>query len=125
IELGRLFDRDVGGLRPAQNLVDDVGHAPELVRNVWSIGQQTTRFNVLPKAMHRRQSRAHSQDVYASSIGTHERVTTSLKCIRLLGGLPRARRERPRRRAAEQTDSLAGFAPAGKSASPMPPNHAG
>src|SRR5262249_21234883 len=45
IELSRLFDRDVGRLGPTQNLVYDVGHAPELVRNVWSIGQQTARFN--------------------------------------------------------------------------------
>src|SRR5262249_26716368 len=79
-----LFDRDVGRLGPTQNLVDDVGHAPELVRNVWSIGQQTARFNVLPKAMHRRQSRAHSQDVDASPIGIHERVRTKVKCIRAL-----------------------------------------
>src|SRR5262249_25019968 len=34
IESGRLLDRDVAWLRPAQNLVDDVGDAPELVRQV-------------------------------------------------------------------------------------------
>src|SRR5262249_14850152 len=48
IESGRLLDRDVAWLRPAQNLVDDVGDAPELVRQVRSIGHQTARFNVLP-----------------------------------------------------------------------------
>src|SRR3974377_1000931 len=28
LEFGRLLDRDVGGLRPTQNLVDEVGGAP-------------------------------------------------------------------------------------------------
>src|SRR5262249_17300385 len=37
IELSRLLDWNVGRLRPAQNLVDEVGSAPELVRKVWSI----------------------------------------------------------------------------------------
>ena len=82
IELGRLLDRDVSRLRPAQNLVDEVGGAPELVREVWSIGHQTARFNVLPSAVHRRQSRAHRQDVDAGPVGVHERVGTKIKCIR-------------------------------------------
>src|SRR5262249_12953923 len=38
IELGRLLDRDIAGLRPAQNLVDQFGGAPEQVIEVWSIG---------------------------------------------------------------------------------------
>src|ERR1700674_3678301 len=46
IEFGRLLDRDVGRLRPAQNLVDIVGGAPEQVREVWPIGHQTSRFDV-------------------------------------------------------------------------------
>ena len=29
IEFGRLLDRDVGGLRPAQNLIDQLGGAPK------------------------------------------------------------------------------------------------
>jgi hypothetical protein len=37
-----------------QNLVDIVGGAPELVREVWSIGDQTCRFDVVPIPMHRR-----------------------------------------------------------------------
>src|ERR1700745_2461075 len=52
IELGRLLDWDVARLRPAQNLVDIVGGAPELVREVWSIGDQTCRFDVVPVPMH-------------------------------------------------------------------------
>ena len=32
VELGRLLDRNVGRFRPAQNLVDKLGGAPEQVR---------------------------------------------------------------------------------------------
>jgi hypothetical protein len=32
IELCRLLDRDVGGLRPAQNLIDQLGGAPKQIR---------------------------------------------------------------------------------------------
>ena len=32
IEFGRLLDRDVGGLRPAQNLIDQLGGAPKQIR---------------------------------------------------------------------------------------------
>jgi hypothetical protein len=54
----------------------------ELVRNVWSVGHQTARLNVLPITVHRRQSRAHSQDVDATPVGIHERVRTNIKGIR-------------------------------------------
>jgi hypothetical protein len=37
IELGRLLDRDIAGLRPAQYLVGKIGGAPERVREVYSI----------------------------------------------------------------------------------------
>src|SRR5690349_20955389 len=47
IELGRLLDRHVSGLRPAQNLVDIVAGAPKQVREVRSIGYQTSRFDGL------------------------------------------------------------------------------
>jgi hypothetical protein len=39
LEFGRLFDRDVGWLCPAQNLVDQLGGSPEYVREVgWRLG---------------------------------------------------------------------------------------
>src|SRR6516162_3964792 len=47
IELGRLLDWDVGRFRSAQNLVDEIGSAPEQVGKVWSIGHKTSRFDVL------------------------------------------------------------------------------
>src|SRR5215469_13483488 len=57
IELGRLLDRDVPGLRPVQNLVNVVTGAPEQVDKVWSIGHKTSRFDVLPAyTEHRRQA---------------------------------------------------------------------
>jgi hypothetical protein len=53
------FDR----LRPAQNLVNKVGGAAEQVREAWSIGHQTSRFDPFPEAGYRRQSRSESQAV--------------------------------------------------------------
>src|SRR4051812_8433297 len=66
LELGRLLDREVGRLCPAQNLVDKVGSAPEKVRGVRSIGHQTSRFDVLAKTEHRRQSRAEVEGAILS-----------------------------------------------------------
>ena len=69
IELGRLLDRKIGGLRTAQYFVDIVGRAPPLVRPIWSIGHQTACFDVLPKAVYRRQPRAERQSVDAKPVG--------------------------------------------------------
>ena len=69
IEFGGLLDRDVSRLRPAQNLVDKFGGAPEKVRQICPIGHQTSRFDVLPKAVHCRQSRALRQDVDSHAVG--------------------------------------------------------
>ena len=82
IELGRLLDREVGRLRPAQNLVDIVGGAPEQVREVRSIGHQTSRFDKFPKAVHRRQSRAQRQRVDANRLALASGSLTDIKCIR-------------------------------------------
>src|SRR5215471_3996387 len=41
IKLGRLLDRDVAWLRPAQNLVDILGRAPEHTREGRSVGNET------------------------------------------------------------------------------------
>jgi hypothetical protein len=68
LKVGRLLDWNVGWLSAAQNLVDEVGSARELLRKVWSIGHQTARFNVLPMAVHRRQSGAHRQNVDANPV---------------------------------------------------------
>ena len=81
IELDWLLDRDVGGLCPAQNLVDEFGGAAEQVRYVCSIGHQTYRFEVLPKAVHRRQSRGKRQGVKPNPVAVHESLSTDIKCI--------------------------------------------
>src|SRR5215831_7029140 len=54
--------RQVARLCPAQNLVDVVGGTPELVRNVWSLRHQTSRFDLVPIPVYRRQSRAQRRD---------------------------------------------------------------
>src|SRR5262249_23563614 len=82
IELGRLLHRQVARLGPAQNLVDIVAGAAKQVGNVWSVGNQTTRFDELPVAVHRRQSRAERQGVDANPVGVHERLATDVKRIR-------------------------------------------
>src|SRR5215472_12373857 len=47
VELGRVLDRDVGGLRPSQNFVDHVGSPPEQIGVVRSIGHETTGFDII------------------------------------------------------------------------------
>src|SRR5215472_8509706 len=54
IELSRLLDREIARFRPAKNLVDIVANAPKKLWEVWSIGHQTSRFDVLPLTVNRR-----------------------------------------------------------------------
>src|SRR5262245_29592265 len=61
IEFNRLLDRQIGRLRSAQNPVNITSGAPELVSKVYSIGHQTSRFNIVTRAVHRG-SRASSAD---------------------------------------------------------------
>src|SRR5215470_9500704 len=82
IELDRLLDREIARLCPAQNLVDIVGGAPELVRDVCTIGHQTSRFDELPVIVDRRQSRALRQGDDANPVGGHERVAKNIERIR-------------------------------------------
>src|SRR4029077_12002633 len=79
IELCRLLDRNVGRLRPAQNLIDVISGAPKKIRVVWSKGNQTSRFYVISRSMNRRQSRADRQYVDSNSVGACERVGTDIK----------------------------------------------
>src|SRR4051812_567942 len=64
IELSRLLDRYISGLRPAQDLVDIVTGAAPKVRKVWAIGHQPSGFDELPQIVGRRQSRClrHGSD---------------------------------------------------------------
>src|SRR5262249_1266159 len=54
IEFGRLLDRELGWLRSAQNLIDQVGSSAPHVLPVRSIGHQTSHFHRLPYNVHRR-----------------------------------------------------------------------
>src|SRR5208283_3366249 len=81
IELGRLLDRDVGGLRSVENLVDKIAGAPEQVREICSIRHQSARFDEFPKTGHRRQPRGERQSVDANPVGVYERVGTDIKGV--------------------------------------------
>src|SRR5262249_58932989 len=82
IELGRLLDRNFARLRPAKNLVDIIGGASEQVRDVWSIGHQTSHFDVLTEIVNRRQSPGERQGVDSDPVGDYERVTNNIECVR-------------------------------------------
>jgi hypothetical protein len=64
-----LLDRDIARLLPAEDLVYIVAGAPEQVRHVRSIGDQTACFDEIAVNVNRRQPSAHSQDVDADSMG--------------------------------------------------------
>src|SRR5262245_10678373 len=82
IELSRLFDRDIGRFRPAKNLVNIVADAPKKLWEVWSIGHQTSWFDVLPLTVNRRQSRDECQGIDASPVGEYERVASDIQGMR-------------------------------------------
>src|ERR1019366_10554254 len=57
IESGRELDRNVAGLRAAQNLVHILGCAPEQSWKMWSVRQQPSGLHELAGPEHRRQPR--------------------------------------------------------------------
>src|SRR5262245_12296956 len=65
----RLLDRDIGGLRSTEDLVDQLGSAAEQIGYVGSIRYKTSRFDVLALHVDRRQSRARRQCIDAGSVG--------------------------------------------------------
>src|SRR3954454_8123947 len=82
LELGRLLDRQIGRLGPAQNLVDVVAGSPKQVRRAWPVGHQPTGLNVLSKAVHRRHARTEREVVDANTVGVGERVRQNVKSLR-------------------------------------------
>src|SRR5215469_8349058 len=70
----RLLDRQVGGLRPAQNLVDVVGGAPEHIREVWSVGHETPGLDIIPGIEDRRQSPGVRKRDDASAVEVNESI---------------------------------------------------
>jgi hypothetical protein len=81
-ELGRLFHRDVGWLRPAQNLVSKIGGTPVQVQEARPVGQQPFRFDELANVINRWQQLAQRQGVDVNSVSGYQRVVTDIKCVR-------------------------------------------
>jgi hypothetical protein len=81
LEFRRLFDRDVGRLRTAQNLVHIVCRAPEQIREVWSIRHQTSRFGELADDVSRRQSPGEGQGVDLDEVGGDKRVADNIESV--------------------------------------------
>src|SRR5262249_41272781 len=79
IELGWLLDRDVAGLRPAQNFVEEIAGASVNVHEARSVGQEPTPLDILPGDVARRQSRAHRQGT--NDVTQYERVRGDINGI--------------------------------------------
>jgi hypothetical protein len=83
LELGRLPDRDIGGLHSAQNLVDEVAGAPVHAREVRRIGHETSRFDPFAVGVHCGQSRGEREAMDDPNlVGTGERSTNNIKGLR-------------------------------------------
>src|SRR6516165_1275478 len=83
LKLGWLLDRDIAGLRPAQNLVDHVGGAPEQSREVWSVGHETSGLDKIAVIEDRRQPRAERKRDDARAVGDNECIADDVECVRL------------------------------------------
>ena len=68
LEFGRLLHRDVAGLGPAQNLIDQLGGTPKQAWIAWSIAEQKACSGAAAGTEHRRQSSAQSQRVDTGTI---------------------------------------------------------
>src|SRR2546421_12678845 len=81
-ELGRLLDRDFGGLRSAQDLVHEVAGAPVQAREVRCIGHETSRYDSFAVGVHCGQSRGEREAMDPNLVGTGERSTNNIKGLR-------------------------------------------
>src|SRR5690242_10241291 len=68
-ELGRLLNREIARFCSAQNFVDKVASAAELVGVVGAISDQTSRIDMLAPTEHRRQARGERQRIDADPVG--------------------------------------------------------
>jgi hypothetical protein len=48
LEAGRLLDGNIGGTRPAQNLVDEIGSAPILLPTIGAVRHQAAGIGKIP-----------------------------------------------------------------------------
>src|SRR5215475_11037252 len=82
IKSGRLLDWEIGRLRPAQYLVDNVSGAPEGGWEVRSVGHQTACFHILSIVVHRWQSGSERQSMDANPMSEYERFAYDVKRVR-------------------------------------------
>ena len=80
---GWLLDRNVGRLRPAQNLVDQIGSASEQIREVWSVGHEPPGLDIIAYIENRRQPRSERKRDYTRAVGNNESSAHNEKCVRL------------------------------------------
>src|SRR5262249_32874999 len=83
LESGRMLDWNIAGLCTPQNLVDQLGRAPEQIREVWAVGHETARLNKRAGIENHRQSRAERKRDDTSTVGVNERIAHDVKCVRL------------------------------------------
>src|SRR5262249_12595506 len=79
--LVRLLDRELGWLRSAQNLIDQVGSSAPHVSPVRSIGHQTSHFHRLPYKVHRRESRDECEGIDTNPVYEKERNGRDVQCL--------------------------------------------
>jgi hypothetical protein len=71
LEFGGLFDRDIAGLRPAQNLVDQLRSTPQDIRVAWSAGHESPGLDKIAAVEHRREPCAERKRDDARAIGVN------------------------------------------------------
>ena len=82
-EFGRLLDRDVAGLGPAQNLIDELGGTPKQAWIACPIAEQKACSGTAAAAgaVHRRQSTAQRQRVDTSTVGVDQCIGDDIEDI--------------------------------------------
>ena len=82
IELGRLLDRNIGGLRAPQNFVHIIASTPKHAGDIGTIGHESAGFDEIPITNHRRKPRALRQSVDVKPVDENERIGTHIQGLR-------------------------------------------
>src|SRR5262249_16456574 len=82
-KLRRPLDRNVAWLRSAQNFVDQFGGAPEVIREVRTVGHECSGLDKFADTDDCRQPRAKRKRDDASTVGLNKCVGHDVKCVRL------------------------------------------
>jgi hypothetical protein len=81
LKFGRLLHRDVAGLGPAQNLIDQLGGTPKQAWIAWPIAEQKARWGTAAGAEHRRQSSAQSQRIDTSTVRSDQCIDGDIEDV--------------------------------------------